>query len=166
VDRLISVDWSKLFVPEHSVLEMIVRGTLMYLALFILLRLMGRRQSGSLGTADLLVIVLIADAAQNGLARTYASVTEGIALVMTILAWDYLIDWARYRFPSWRPLLTPPALPLIRNGRLLRKNMHREFITEEELLSQLRGHGVESPSQVKRAQLEQDGRVSVVKYEG
>jgi hypothetical protein len=59
---------------------------------------MARRQAGHFGPADLLVIVLIADAAQNGLGKEYQSVTEGLVLVMTIVAWEYFIDWLTYRY--------------------------------------------------------------------
>ena len=81
-----SVDWHSVFVPSIGILEVMLRGTIMYLALFAILRFIGRRQAGHFGPADLLVIVLIADAAQNGLGKDYQSVTEGIVLVLTIVA--------------------------------------------------------------------------------
>jgi len=89
----LSVDWNSVFVPAIGLAEIVVRGTLMYLGLFVILRVMARRQAGHFGPADLLVIVLIADAAQNGLGKDYGSVTEGLALVLTIVAWEYLLDW-------------------------------------------------------------------------
>lgn len=79
-----SVDWNSVFMPAIGIAEIIVRGTIMYLGLFAILRFMSRRQAGSFGPADLLVIVLIADAAQNGLGKEYSSVTEGLVLVLTI----------------------------------------------------------------------------------
>jgi uncharacterized membrane protein YcaP (DUF421 family) len=84
--HLMTIDWHAVFVPSVGVAEVMLRGTLMYLALFIVLRFIGRRQAGHFGPADLLVIVLIADAAQNGLGKDYQSVTEGVILVMTIVA--------------------------------------------------------------------------------
>src|SRR5262245_11454559 len=102
MDRLFAVDWNAFLIPTHSILEMVVRGSAIYLALFAFLRFLGRRQSGTMGTADLLMIVLIADAAQNGMANEYRSVTEGVVLVGTILAWDFLIDWLSFRFPALR----------------------------------------------------------------
>src|SRR5215207_10900140 len=86
-----SVAWRDLVVPTHSVAEMVVRGTIMYLALFVLLRVILKRQSSGLGVTDLLVVVLIADAAQNGMAKEYRSVTEGVVLVATIIGWDYAL---------------------------------------------------------------------------
>ena len=88
-----SIDWSSVFVPTIGVAEIVLRGSIMYLGLFAVLRFMGRRQAGNFGPADLLVIVLIADAAQNGLGKEYGSVTEGLMLVLTIVGWEYLIDW-------------------------------------------------------------------------
>src|ERR1041384_2709671 len=108
-----SVDWNAVFVPAIGIGQVIVRGTIMYLALFAILRFIGRRQAGHFGPADLLVIVLIADAAQNALGKDYNSVTEGIVLVCTIVGWEYALDWLAWRFPALRPILKAPALKLL-----------------------------------------------------
>jgi uncharacterized membrane protein YcaP (DUF421 family) len=159
----LSIDWYSVFVPAIGLAEIVIRGSLMYLGLFVILRFMARRQAGHFGPADLLVIVLIADAAQNGLGKDYASVTEGLALVLTIVTWEYLLDWIAWRFPVTRPYLTPPSLILIRNGSLVSENLRKEMITEDELNSQLREQNVENYSDVKLATLEGDGRLSVLK---
>jgi uncharacterized membrane protein YcaP (DUF421 family) len=159
----LSVDWSSVFVPAIGLAEIVVRGSLMYLGLFMIMRFMARRQARHFGPADLLVIVLIADAAQNGLGKEYGSVTEGLALVLTIVAWEYLLDWIAWRFPATRPYLKPPSLALIRDGRLLPQNLRKEMITEDELKSQLREQSVEDYGEIKLAILEGDGRLSVLK---
>ena len=74
----LSVDWKSVFVPAIGIAEIIVRGSIMYLGLFAIMRFIGRHQAGHFGPADLLVIVLIADAAQNGLGKEYGSITEGL----------------------------------------------------------------------------------------
>lgn len=158
-----SIDWNSVFVPTIGIAEIILRGSIMYLGLFAVLRFMGRRQAGNFGPADLLAIVLIADAAQNGLGKEYGSVTEGLTLVLTILGWEYLTDWLQYRFPALRPLLTPPSLTLIENGRVNQANLRQEMLTEDELRSQLREKEVVSYDEVKLAKLEGDGRLSVIK---
>jgi len=135
----------------------------MYLGLFVILRVVSRRQAGSFGPADLLVIVLIADAAQNGMGKDYGSVTEGLTLVATIVAWEYVIDWLRYRFPVLRPILAAPPITLIENGKLNIANIKRELISEDDLRSQLREKEVLSYETVKLAKLEGDGRLSVIK---
>lgn len=144
---------------------MVLRGTLTYLSLFFILRVVLNRQSGGLGISDLLLVVLIADAAQNALTGGYESVTEGVVLVVTVVMWSYVLDWLGYRFPRLQRLVRPPPLLLIENGRVLPRNLRRELITQDELLSQLREQGIEDPAQVKRAYMEGDGRISVVPAE-
>jgi uncharacterized membrane protein YcaP (DUF421 family) len=161
MENLFQIDWNAVFVPKVSIFEIIFRGTLVYLMLFAFLRLM-RREAGGLGIADVLVIVLIADASQNAMSAEYRSITEGGILVATIIFWDYTLDWVAYRFPRLRSLVRSAPLPLIKNGRMLRKNMRQEMISEEELLSQLREQGVDDVAEVKKAYLEGDGRISVI----
>lgn len=158
------MDWESLFVPGGSLLELVVRGTVLYLALFVMLRLLPRRQLGSLGVSDVLVVVLIADAAQNGLAGEYTSITEGVVLVATILLWDYAIDFLDHRYPHLHLNISAPKL-LVQNGRMIRHNMERENMSEEDLMSQLRQHGVEHLSAVRRAYAEGDGSISVIRSE-
>ena len=71
------IDWHSVFVPSMGIAEVLLRGSLMYLSLFAILRFVGRRQAGHFGPADLLVIVLIADAAQNALKQTLKSSMPG-----------------------------------------------------------------------------------------
>jgi len=162
MDSLLQIDWKAVFVPEVALLEIVLRGTLVYLLLFFVLRVL-RREAGALGISDLLVVVLIADAAQNAMSSEYKSVTEGAVLVGTIMAWDYSLDWLGYRFPAFARVLRPAPLPLVKDGRALRQNMRKEMISMEELMSQLREQGVEHLSEVKRCYLEGDGHVSVIK---
>jgi uncharacterized membrane protein YcaP (DUF421 family) len=164
MDQLFQVDWKSLFVPTTSVAETFIRGTVVYLLLFFVLRFL-RRETGAIGITDLLVIVIIADAAQNAMAGEYKSITEGVVLVATIAFWDYTLDWLGYRFPWMQRLLRAAPLPLIKNGRMLRRNMRQELITEEELMSQLRQQGVENVGDVKKAYLEGDGRISIISNE-
>ena len=164
MDWLIRVDWQKAFVPQLSVAEIFLRGTAVYFLLFAFLRVL-RRESGAIGITDLLVVVLIADAAQNAMAGDYVSITEGALLVGTIAVWDYALDWLGYHSPLVARLLRPAPLMLVKDGRMLRRNMRREMITEEELMSQLREQGVGDLSGVESARLEGDGRISVIKKE-
>src|SRR3954454_15472551 len=96
---LTDVDWKGMFVPDSSALEILIRGTVMYLALFTLLRVVLKRQRGGVAFTDLLVIVLIADAAQNGMAGDYTSMPDGLLLILVIVGWAYSLDWLGYRVP-------------------------------------------------------------------
>jgi len=160
---MFSIDWHSVFVPAIGIAEVVVRGSIMYLCMLMILRFIGRRQAGNFGPADLLVVVMIADAAQNGLGKDYGSVTEGIALVLTITGWEHFLDWLSWKVPSVRWLLKPPALTLVENGRPLSANLRREMLTVEELLSQLREREVEDVAEVRLAILEGDGRLSVLR---
>lgn len=159
---MLNLDWERIFLPSTPLLEIFIRGTITYLALFLLLRLVLKRQSGTVGITDLLVIVLIADAAQNAMAGEYTSITDGVLLVATIILWSYALDWLGYHVPAIQRLVHPPPLELVKDGRMLYVNMRRELITKEELMSQIREQGVDDLSQVKRAFMESDGHISVV----
>src|SRR4028118_1417726 len=110
------IDWHELFVPQMPLAGVILRGTLTYIMLFVVLRFLLKRQSGVIGIADLLVIVLIADAAQNAMAGEYKSITEGTLLVLTIVFWNVFIDWLGFRFKPLRRFTPPPPLKLIQHG--------------------------------------------------
>jgi uncharacterized membrane protein YcaP (DUF421 family) len=124
-----------------------------------------RRDAGALGAADLLVIVIIADAAQNAMSVEYHSLTEGAVLIATIFGWNYGLDWLSYRSPAVRKLLQPAPLLLVRNGQIQRRNLRAELLTVDDLMAQLRQHGVEDVAVVRRCYLEGDGHLSVIKVD-
>lgn len=160
-----AIDWGTVFRPTINPFEIFVRGSLVYLFIFAALRIF-RRQAGSLGISDLLVIVLIADAAQNAMASDYKSITDGLVLIATILFWNYALDFVAYRFPRLRPILQPGPIALIKDGELQHHHLRKNMMTPEELLEQLREHGLESPEQVRRCYMEGDGRISVIRAPG
>ena len=162
--KFFEIDWQSVFVPTESVLEIIIRGTIMYLVIFTLLRIF-RRQAGSPSIADLIVIVIIADAAQNGMAGDAKSVTEAVLLIGTIIFWDYFLDWLGFKSRFFERILEPKALPLIEDGKLVRSNLKSEMITYDELMSQMRQQGIENVGDVKKACLESDGHFSFIKKE-
>lgn len=161
MDWLFNIDWASMFLPKESVAEIVIRGTIMYLGMYTLLRVF-RRQSGSVGIADLLVIVVIADAAQNGMAGDSKSITEALILITTIVLWDWFFDWLGFRSVFWERILQPEPLLMIHNGKVIKKNLDKEFINEDELRSQLREQGIDSFDQVKKCYLESNGHFSVV----
>lgn len=160
------IDWEGMLRPSMSLLELVLRGSAMYLVLFTVLRILVRRHVGSMSLMDLLLMVLIADAAQNAMSKQYQSVTEGLVLCGTLIAWNYLLDLLSYRFPALERILEPPPLPIVRAGQLQRRNMRQELLTEDEVLSHLRQQGIEDIQSVKLAYVEPDGGVSVIKYRG
>ncbi|MCG2578731.1 DUF421 domain-containing protein [Dechloromonas sp. XY25] len=158
-------DWNTLFVFTVSPLELVVRGTIIYLFLFTVFRSVLQRDIGAVGIADVLVIVLVADAAQNAMAAEYRSVSDGLVLISTILGWNLLLDYLAYRFPALRRLLSAPAICLVRDGRIQYRNLRREFLSVEELQAKLREHGIDDLADVRMACMESDGTVSVIQRE-
>jgi uncharacterized membrane protein YcaP (DUF421 family) len=99
------------------------------------------------------------------MASEYHSITEGAVLIATIVFWNYALDWLGHRFPRVERLLHPPPLLLIKDGRLLRRNMRQELVTEEELMSHLRQQGIADLAQVQEAYMEGDGQISIIPRE-
>lgn len=160
------INFSQIFTLDTPLLEIFIRGTVVYLALFLMLRFVMKRQTGGIGVTDVLVIVMIADASQNAMAADYDSVPDGILLVAVILFWDFVINFLSFHVPWFAELLDPKPVQLIKHGRVLRRNLKAELITPDELDAQLRLQGVEDPQQVKCAFMESDGKISVVTYDG
>lgn len=163
MDILSGVDWRGLFGISIPVSELIVRGTAIYWLLFIIFRFVIPRDVGSIGIADILILVIIADASQNAMSGDYKTVTDGFVLIAVLVGWNVIFDRLSFYSPAFRRFTTPSTLCLVRNGRILKRNMRREFITEEELRGHLRLEGVESLDEVDAVYLESDGGFSVLK---
>jgi len=155
-------DLAELLRFELSPLELMLRGSLMYWFLFLLFRFVLRRDTGSIAIADILLLVLIADASQNAMASGYKTVAEGCLLVATLVGWNWLLDWASYRFNSVRRFVAPPVV-LVRHGHLIPRNLRQELITVPELMASLRTHGIDKLADVKIARMEPDGGISVIR---
>jgi uncharacterized membrane protein YcaP (DUF421 family) len=156
------VDWGQLFVPSGSLAELVIRGSVIYLAALTFMRIL-RRQGSGLTRADLLFITFIADASQNGMAGEYKSITEGLVLVGTLFSWNFLVDWLSFHSVFIHRLLEPPPLLVVQSGQILRRNLRSELISVDDLLEQLREQGVEDVAQVKRCYVEADGKLSVIR---
>lgn len=159
------MDVSELFAFHTSPLELMVRGSLMYWFLLLIFRFVLRRDPGSLGVADILLVVIIADASQNAMAGGYDTVAEGMVLVGTLVFWNYALDLAAFHWDFVHKLTDPPPLQVIRAGHPLLRNMRKEFITRDDLDTQLRQAGIDDIRQVRAAYLEGDGKFSILKYD-
>lgn len=143
--------------------ELVLRGTLMYWFLFLIFRFILRRDIGSMGVSDFLFVVLLGDAAQNSMIGTATSVTEGAILIGTLVFWNFALDFVSYKFPGLERLLQAKKLCLVRDGKMNKRNMRREYISPDELMAKIREAGVEDMAGVKGAYLESDGEISVIK---
>ncbi len=159
-----NVDLHSLFAVQMPVLELVLRGTLIFWFLFLVFRFVLRRDVGGLSMADTLLLVIVADASQNAMAGEYTTVTEGIILLSTILGWNLLLDFLAFHFRLFATFAYPRTLPLVRHGQFIMKSLRRQLLTPDEVMGKLREQGITHLREVRHAYLESDGEVSVVRY--
>jgi len=163
--NLLSADIAQLMQFTVSPLELVLRGTMMFWFLLLIFRLVLRRDIGSASITDFLFVVILGDAAQNAMIGEGSSVSDGMVLVSTLVAWNYGLDVLSYRFPRIDRLLSARKLCLVRDGKMQRRNLRKEFITVDELHEKIREAGLEHLDQVKMMYMESDGEISVIKRE-
>lgn len=139
------------------------RTALIYGAILLLLRLIGRRQIGQSTPSDLVTLLLVSEAVQNGMLNDDSSLTGALVAATTLLAISFSIDWLCKRWPRFERWIE--GRPLIAyDGRQFDKRMLRqENITQRDLISALRAHGEASLDGIRMVVIEPDGRVSILK---
>lgn len=159
------MSFSELFSIHMPVAEIFVRGSAIYWFLFLLFRFLLRRDVGSLGIPDVLLLVIVADASQNAMAGQYTTIAEGLVLIGTICGWNLLFDWLSYRYRWFARFTEPRTLPLVRHGRFIARNLSREMLTPDEIMGKLREQGIAHLRDVRHAYMESDGQISVIRYD-
>jgi uncharacterized membrane protein YcaP (DUF421 family) len=160
------IDFQGMLTFTVSPWELMIRGTLMFWFLLMIFRFVLRRDMGDVGVSDFLFVVILGDAAQNAMIGEGTSAIDGMVLIGTLAAWNFLLDWLGYRIPAVERFVSGRKVCLVRHGRLQRRAMRREFITDEDILAKIREQGLERPEQVRRMFLEADGQISVIKARG
>lgn len=156
------VHWAEVFVPDLSLAESFVRGSVVYLSLLALFRIVLRWQGGSIGMPDVMLVVLVSECVSPALTAEAKSVPNGLATVAALLFWNYALDWLAFRSRWLRRVLEPDPLPIVRDGKPIREHLNRERMSDGELAAQLRGAGIDDVGKVKAAYLEAEGTVSVI----
>ena len=151
-----------MFTPGTSLIEIVIRTVLVYLAVLIGLRISGKREIGQLTVFDLVVLLLLANAVQNAMVGPDTSLTGGILAACVLLVLNFAIARSGLRWPRIRRLVEGSPTLLILHGELIQDHLRRESLDRETLESALREHGVMDVSQVEMAVLEIDGSISVV----
>jgi len=154
-------NWAGIFAPEKPLLELIARGSVLYLGILILMRFMPRRSGGELARMDLVLVLLIAEGAAHSFGD-YTSLADGLIVIVVLMVWDYLINVLSFRIRFIERLVSSPPVEIVRNGRMLKRNMRQEYLTEEELMGYLRLEGIEDLADVKTAHVESEGKISIV----
>ncbi len=149
----------------HTLLDVALRTSVVYLALLVGLRLTGTRQLGQMSTFDLVLLLIIANAVQNAMVGPDTSLAGGLVAAGVLIGWHRMVDWWRLRSRGFARLLAGEGIMLIHNGAILHEHCVRAGITRDELLQALREHGVAQVEDVMLAVLEPDGAISVVRYD-
>jgi uncharacterized membrane protein YcaP (DUF421 family) len=152
--------WMEIFALETPLFELIARGTILYFSILAFMRLMPRI-GGELAVIDLVFLLLIAEAAAHGMGE-HKTVGDAILMIATLMGWNYLLNLVSFHIPFVESLVSGSPVQIVRDGRLMRRNMRREYLTEDELMAQLRRQGIEKIEDVKAAYIEGEGQLTVI----
>jgi len=141
--------------------ELMLRAVLVYMAIFLLLRIVGKKHVGEMTPFDLVVLLILSECVQGALTAGDNSVTAGVIAAATLFGTNQLVGYASAR-SKWleRTLEGKPRI-LVRNGSVCKNVLEREQITRSELVEALRREGCSSLTRVRYAILENDGHISI-----
>src|SRR6266480_1065914 len=142
--------------------EIILRTAVVYVVVLFLLRVAGKRELGQMSPVDLVVILVIANAVQNAMTGGDNSLIGGIIAATTLVAVNTAFARIGHRVPYLQHLFESQPTPLVRRGKLIKRNLERENVEEDELLMAAREHGIEDMAGVESAYLERDGSISII----
>jgi uncharacterized membrane protein YcaP (DUF421 family) len=143
-------------------MDIVVRAAVAFLFVYLLTRVIGRRELSSLQPFDLILLVMIGDLVQQGVTQNDFSVTGAILVGSTIALMTLLVSWTSFRFPRLRPVLDGEPVIVVEDGKPLDRNLARNRIAIDELLAAARQNGYPSLEAVRWAVLETNGRISFI----
>jgi uncharacterized membrane protein YcaP (DUF421 family) len=143
-------------------MDLAIRAVVLFCFVYLLTRIIGRRELSSLEPFDLILLIVMGDAIQQGLTQDDYSVTGALIVVGTFAVLQVLISFLSYRFPKLRPALDGEPIVIVQDGKPLERNMNRERLTVEEVLVQARQQQLTSIEQIEWAVLETSGTISII----
>jgi uncharacterized membrane protein YcaP (DUF421 family) len=144
-------------------MDIVLRGIVVFVFLYVLMRIVGRRELSSLEPFDLILLVILGDAVQQGLTQDDYSLTGAMLAVGTIAVLQVVTSWANFRFPRLRSILDGEPLVIVQDGKPIVKNMNRERVTLEDLAEEARKQNIEKLGEIKWAVMETSGEISFIK---
>lgn len=144
-----------------SVPELLLRAVLIYSAVFLLLRIVGKKHVGELAPFDLVVLLILSESVEGALTAGDTSVTAGVLSAAGLFGTNQLVGYVSSRSKSMERLLEGKPKILVRNGHVCKDVLAREQITRSELVEALRREGCSSLTNVRYAILENDGQISI-----
>ena len=151
-----------MFALATPIFEVALRTSVVYLALYLGLRLAGKRELGQMTVFDFVLLLLIANAVQNAMVGADTSLVGGLVAAVVLLLLNRMVAWLRLRSPRLRDLLEGSPTVLIAHGEIMQANLRQEGLDEAALKTALREHGIDNLAAVELAVLEVDGSISVV----
>jgi uncharacterized membrane protein YcaP (DUF421 family) len=143
-------------------MDLALRATFLFFFVFLLTRIIGKRELSSLEPFDLILLIVMGDAIQQGLTQDDYSVTGAVIVVGTFAMLQVLLSFLSYKFPRLRPALDGEPVVIVQDGKPIEKNLKRERLTIEELLVEARHQQVSSLEDIQWAVLETSGKISVI----
>jgi uncharacterized membrane protein YcaP (DUF421 family) len=143
-------------------MDLAIRATVLFLFVFLLTRIMGKRELSSLEPFDLILLIVMGDAIQQGLTQDDYSVTGAVIVVGTFTMLQVLLSFLSYKFPKLRPALDGEPIVVVQDGKPIEKNLRRERLTVAEVLVEARCQQVTSMEDIAWAVLETSGKISVI----
>jgi uncharacterized membrane protein YcaP (DUF421 family) len=138
------------------------RATALFAFVFLLTRVIGRRELSSLQPFDLILLIVLGDAIQQGLTQDDYSVTGAIIAVGTIAVLQVVTSYVAFKFRWARRVLDGDPIVVVQDGKVIERNLKRERITEEELAEEARGQQISSFDEIEWAVFEPSGRISFI----
>lgn len=146
-------------------MDIVARASVMFVVLYVLLRIMGKREIGQLTPFELVVMIVLGDLIQQGVTHNDFSLTGAILAISTFAFLAIMMSWITYLFPGAEKLLDGEPRVIVRDGELLNDNLRRDRITQSEVESEMRLAGISRMSDVAWAILEPQGKISFIKVD-
>jgi uncharacterized membrane protein YcaP (DUF421 family) len=143
-------------------MDLVLRAALLFAFVYLLTRVVGRRELSSLEPFDLILLVMIGDLMQQGITQNDFSITGAILVGGTIALMTVAVSYASFRFPRLRPALEGEPVIVVENGKAIERNLRRNRISIEELAAAARQNSIGSLDEVQWAVLETNGRISFI----
>lgn len=143
-------------------MDIVIRAAVIFVFVYLLTRLLGRRELNSLEPFDLILLVVVGDLVQQGVTQNDESLTGALLAISTIGLLTVALSYLSFRFKRLRPILDGEPIVLVENGELIEANMRRQRLTAEEIGAEARIEGIASIADVRWAILETNGRISFV----
>ncbi|SRR5213080_945809 len=144
-------------------MDIVLRGIVIFGVLYVLMRVIGRRELSSLEPFDLILLVVLGDAVQQGLTQDDYSLTGAALAIGTIAFLQLTVSYANFRFPKLRPLLDGEPIVIVRDGKPIEKNLRRERLTSDDLAVAMRRQNIAKLDDVAWAVMETSGAISFIK---